>query len=109
MGRLPKQPADFIFVYLGVPCLVEVKEEIRATKIAASRLTQSPKMKRFCMAGGQAYYIIYHYTEDVWRLLNVTDPDKKTGTLDVSKYTAHQTIEELFNVLLPLIKLLQPI
>lgn len=106
LGRLPKQPADYEFVYRGVPVLIEVKEEKQPASILASRLTQTPKMKRFCMAGGQAYFLINHYELDVWRLIDVHDVKQKKGRLQLGDRNAFETIGSLFNTLLPLVKLL---
>ena len=105
-GRLPKQPADYLIVYRGVPALLEVKEEKRPAQIAASRLTQAPKMKRFAMAGGPAFFIIHHYELNVWRLISIGEVTQKKGTIQLKDYVVYETIKELFNVLLPLIELL---
>ena len=105
-GRLPKQPADYLIVYRGVPALLEVKEEKRPAQIAASRFTQSPKMKRFCMAGGQAFFTIHHYEFGVWRILPIGDVIQKKGTFQLKDYAVYETITALFNTLLPLIELL---
>ena len=105
-GRLPKQPADYLIVYRGVSALLEVKEEIKPAQIIASRLTQTPKMKRFCMAGGQAFFVIHHYEFGVWRLLPIRDVMQKKGTIQLQDYAVYETIKELFNILLPLIEVL---
>ena len=106
MGRLPKQPADYIIMVRGVSALLEVKEEKRPAKIAASRLTQTPKMRRFLMAGGQGYFVVYHYEFDMWRLFAVEDIVKRTGTMELDDYNEYHTIKELFDTLVPLIELL---
>ena len=106
MGRLPKQPADYIIMIRGATVLLEVKEEKRPAQIAASRLTQTPKMKRFVMAGGQGYFIIYHYELNLWRLFEVGDVVQRTGTVKLEHYNVFETIKELFDTLVPLIELL---
>ncbi len=105
-GRLPKQPADYLIMIRGAAALLEVKEEKRPAQIAASRLTQTPKMKRFIMAGGQGYFIVHHYELGVWRLFPVDDVLQKTGTIKLEQYNAFETIKELFDTLIPLIELL---
>lgn len=106
MGRLPKQPADYLIMYRGAAVLLEVKEEKRTDRITASRLTQSPKMKRFIMAGGQAYFLIYHHEVDLWRFFEVNQLPKPTGIIQLGKFAVYQTVKEMFDALLPLIQLL---
>jgi hypothetical protein len=98
MGRLPKQPADYLVVCRGEPTLVEVKEEKHPDKIAASRLSQASKMVRFTWAGGKAVFLIHHYVGGYWRCVPVDDVVGRTGTLDLAEYRK-QTLEEAVNAI----------
>ena len=71
-GRIPKQPADYLVMYRGVPALIEVKECESFTSIPKSRLTQLAKMKRFTMAGGRGLFLISHPKHEwQWRYFTV--------------------------------------
>lgn len=79
-GRIPKQPADYLVMYDGVSVLMEVKESESLTSIPKSRLTQTPKMKRFTMAGGVGLFLVSHPKHDWgWRFFEVYDVDKAEG------------------------------
>ncbi len=100
MGRLQKQPADYILMYKGLPILFEVKEENRPDRLTRSRLTQLPKMRLFAKAGGVSVFLIYHYNQDIWRLFFSEDINKDTPlTMDVTCFPPIESIEEVFIVL----------
>lgn len=99
-GRIPKQPADYLVMYKGVAYLVEVKESKHSDKIETARLTQRPKMNRFIMAGGGACFVVYHYNEDLWRVV----PTKallhvETSSVDIKAYPTYKNIKEIFDVI----------
>ena len=81
-GRIKKQPADFLFMIAGKPALLEIKAQKGSGRVSKSRKTQSPKMKRFEMAGGRAYYIVHYYESNEWALT----------TIDGTKITRFNTV-----------------
>ena len=70
-GRIKKQPADFLFMVGGRSILLEVKAQKGTGKVSKGRMTQSSKMKRFVIAGGNAYYIVHYYESSEWALLDL--------------------------------------
>lgn len=103
-GRIPKQPADYMIMYMGILALVEAKEcEKKATgksnTIPVSRLTQLPKMRRFAMAGGRAFFIISHPGEWSWRLIHLdqVNEHRKGAAIMLDPFPEMKTIEELFD------------
>lgn len=101
MGRLQKQPADYIVMYQGSAMLIEVKEETRPNKLARSRLTQFPKMRLFEMAGGRSIFLIYHYNENLWRLFSASELSKRvvTPTIDLDEFVTLKNLTEVFFVI----------
>jgi Holliday junction resolvase len=93
MGRIPKQPADYIIMHNGRPMLVEVKESKSETSVAKSRFTQAPKMTRFNMAGGRCGFLVYfrYAVEPYWVFvpLDVAKAAEKSVkiTREYSKYS----------------------
>jgi len=95
MGRLPKQPADYIISRGRNTYLIEVKEEKREDKIAGKRLSQKPKMVLFGMTGHKAYFLIHHYEHGYWRCVPVSEVEKTSGTLNISHFPT-MSLEDIF-------------
>lgn len=98
MGRIPKQPADYIVMYKGVAMLLEVKESKSETSVPASRFTQSPKMRRFKMAGGRCGFIVYfrYATEPYWIYVSLAAVQVMEKSLKVTAdYIKYPSIELL--------------
>jgi len=100
-GRIPKQPADYLVLYKGVPAaLVEVKETQYEDKIETARLTQRPKMRRFMMAGGLAYFVVYHYNHGFWRLVPAADTfEAKKSSVRLTDYKALPSVKEIYDAI----------
>lgn len=99
-GRIPKQPGDYFVMYQGDCGLVEVKECEDEQSIKKSRLTQLPKMRRFEMAGGAAFFIISHPYGNhkfKWRLLDLLTAFTATGSsIKLTPFKVYLTEEDLF-------------
>ncbi len=96
-GRLPKQPADYMVMYRGAPCLLEVKENGNSKpRFPLSRFTQIPKMRIFSMAKGLSLFIILRTDINEWYLLDIADVMVDSKSLNLDTFVSFPDIDFLF-------------
>lgn len=71
-GRIVKAAAaDFEFFSAGVHGLIEAKETEHEFRLARSKITQIPRLRKRAMAGGVCLVLVYHSTLNLWRAVSV--------------------------------------
>ena len=102
MGRIQKQPADYMIMYRGDSALLEVKECESHTSIPKSRLTQLAKMKRFEMAGGLGLFIIHIPDKREWMYFDPmwVDSYQDRKSVPFHNLDKYKSLDELFARLL---------
>lgn len=101
-GRLPKRPADLGILIPGCDfVLLEIKEEKDPERIHMRRLTQIPKMRVFELAGGCAFFLIFHHTIRQWRLVSLEEAIKQPMQmyLYLISIKPYDTVEEALDEL----------
>lgn len=71
-GRLPAQPADFLYRCGRNSGFLEVKAIDHAFRLTRERLTQLPVLLKWTMAGGDDLVLVHHYHMQTWRLVLVS-------------------------------------
>ena len=96
-GRIPKQPGDYLVMYRGTMALVEAKETESKNAVRTSRFTQLPKMVRYHMAGGIAFFIVSHPGDWTWRIVDIDVAiANKSSAIPLENIQLFNNVKELF-------------
>ncbi len=85
-GRLPAQPADYLYRCGMNSGFIEVKAIDHPFRLTRARLTQLPVLRKWTMAGGNDLVLVHHYRKQTWRLVAVGDLDPSLPSWDLRPY-----------------------
>ena len=92
-GALAAQPADSLVVFNGRPIFVEIKGLKEPKRLAKKRVSQLATLKKFRMAGAEAYVLVFQYLLGLWRIVDVSLMDASAASWDVTHYRGFETPE----------------
>lgn len=82
-GRVPAQPADYLYRCGRNSGFIEVKAIDHPFRLTRARLTQLPMLRKWTMAGAQDLVLVHHYRKQTWRLVLVSDLDPSLTSWDL--------------------------
>jgi len=85
-GRVPAQPADYLYRCGRNSGFIEVKAIDHPFRLTRARLTQLPMLRKWTMAGGDDLVLVHHYRKQTWRLLLVAELDPSIPSWDLRPY-----------------------
>lgn len=92
-GRIPAQPADYLYRNGAFSGFIEVKALKHAYRLPSDRVTQLPTLHKWGIAGNMNFVLVHHYMEGTWRVMLSSQLEFGVPSWDLRHYPTYPTAE----------------
>lgn len=93
-GRLQAQPSDYIYRNGFFAGHIELKALKHPFRLPRARVSQLPTLLKWSLAGSGDVVLVFHYMENVWRVMYPTELDPEATSWDLREFPAYASAEE---------------